>query len=113
MTGLKSLDNCCLRMENCNFKLIYILNFFAWINFVYFFFSSDTKQNKGSILKASVDYITQIRSEIDDAKKIQETNKYLLTINKKLLNKIKVNFFYLSVLSIKEILTVVPVKTYG
>ena len=53
---------------------------------------SDTKQNKGSILKASVDYILKIRAEGDELKKCQETNKYLLSLNKKLYNRVKVNF---------------------
>ena len=52
---------------------------------------SDTKQNKGSILKASVDYIIQVKTEMDEAKKVQETNKYLMSINKKLFNRVKVS----------------------
>ncbi len=52
--------------------------------------NSDTKQNKGSILKASVDYIIKVKTDIEEAKKIQETNKYLLSLNKKLYNRIKV-----------------------
>ena len=53
---------------------------------------SDTKQNKGSILKASVDYIIQVKNDVDEAKKVQEANKYLMSINKKLLSRIKVIF---------------------
>ena len=52
---------------------------------------SDTKQNKGSILKASVDYIIQVKNDIDEAKKVQDANRYLMSINKKLFNKIKVS----------------------
>ena len=52
---------------------------------------SDTKQNKGSILKASVDYIIQVKNDIEEAKKMQETNRYLMSINKKLFNRIKVS----------------------
>ncbi len=52
---------------------------------------SDTKQNKGSILKASVDYIIQVKNDIDEAKKVQDANKYLMSINKKLFNRIKVS----------------------
>ena len=52
---------------------------------------SDTKQNKGSILKASVDYIIQVKNDIDEAKKVQDANRYLMSINKKLFNRIKVS----------------------
>jgi hypothetical protein len=56
----------------------------------YFVFnSSDSKQNKGSILKASVDYIKQLRHNADEYKKAEETNKYLNLLNNKLFNRIK------------------------
>lgn len=57
--------------------------------FCYFEIKSDAKQNKGSILKASVDYIMRIKLENDENKKTNETNKYLMQLNKKLLNRIK------------------------
>ncbi|CAF0728026.1 unnamed protein product [Brachionus calyciflorus] len=49
----------------------------------------DTKQNKGSILKASVDYIQTITLEINDLRKRDEANKYMIQLNKKLCNRIK------------------------
>jgi hypothetical protein len=68
-----------------------IYKFLIWyiIRFI-FVVSSDAKQNKGSILKASVDYIMHIKAQSDETKKIIDTNKYLLGLNKKLCYRIKV-----------------------
>lgn len=55
----------------------------------FFYLLSDTKQNKGSILKASVDYIKQLKQNADEYKKAEETNKYLNLLNNKLFNRIK------------------------
>lgn len=50
---------------------------------------SDNKQNKGSILKASVDFIQTIKKENEELRKRDEFNKYVLQLNKKLCNRVK------------------------
>jgi hypothetical protein len=60
-------------------------------------YNSDTKQNKGSILKASVDYIIKVKSEFEETKKIQER---ILALNKMLYSRIKVFILIIGQLSI-------------
>ena len=53
--------------------------------------SSEAKQNKGSILKASVDYIRTLQGEVHKAKELADNFKKMAQLNRDLLNKIKVN----------------------
>ncbi|RNA35593.1 transcription factor EB isoform X2 [Brachionus plicatilis] len=53
------------------------------------FLDFDTKQNKGSILKASVDFIQIIKRENDELRKREEFSKYIIQLNKKLCNRVK------------------------
>ena len=48
------------------------------------------KQNKGSILKASVDYIRQLQNEIQKTKEIEEKLRHFSLVNRKLCNRVKV-----------------------
>lgn len=51
---------------------------------------SDLKQNKGSILKASVDYIKQLQNEVLKIKELEEKFRNATLVNRKLSTKIKV-----------------------
>lgn len=46
--------------------------------FCFLVFWSDTKQNKGSILKASVDYILYAQNQMKEVDKLKELNKRLV-----------------------------------
>ena len=48
------------------------------------------KQNKGSILKASVDYIINLQQEVKRTKEIDEKLHQMTMLNRKLMNKVKV-----------------------
>lgn len=50
------------------------------------------KQNKGSILKASVDYIKTLENELNKSKELNERFRQMTLINRQLLNRIKVFF---------------------
>ena len=52
----------------------------------------DVRQNKGSILKASVDYIRKLKVEQQKKKIIEEKMKIQEATNRKLLLKIQVHF---------------------
>ncbi len=52
--------------------------------------SNDAKQNKGSILKASVDYIRTLQTEVHKSKELAENFKKMAHLNRELLSKIKV-----------------------
>ena len=58
--------------------------------FLKIFLYSDLKQNKGSILKASVDYIHQLQAEVQRTKEIEEKLRNFALVNRKLLTRIKV-----------------------
>ena len=49
------------------------------------------KQNKGSILKASVDYIRQLQTELQKTKEIEDKLRQSTLMNRKLCARIKVN----------------------
>jgi hypothetical protein len=51
---------------------------------------SEIKQNKGSILKASVDYIKNLQYELNKAKDFQDKFKQMSLLNRKLVTRIKV-----------------------
>ena len=53
---------------------------------------AESKQNKGSILKASVDYIKNLQSEVSQAKELNEKFRQMSMLNRKLMNRIKVIF---------------------
>ena len=48
------------------------------LNYLFIPKNSDTKQNKGSILKASVDYIIYAQNEIKELERLREQNKRLI-----------------------------------
>lgn len=49
----------------------------------------EIKQNKGSILKASVDYIKSLKHELNKSKQLEEKFRQMSLLNKKLVNRIK------------------------
>lgn len=51
------------------------------------------KQNKGTILKCTVDYIKHLKKEVDRAKANQERHRETEELNAKLLLRIKVSCF--------------------
>lgn len=51
------------------------------------------KQNKGSILKASVDYIKNLQNELNKTKELNEKFRQMSIINRKLMGRIKVRKF--------------------
>jgi hypothetical protein len=52
------------------------------------------KQNKGSILKASVDYIKNLQNELNKTKELNEKFRQMSIINRKLMGRIKVRKFF-------------------
>jgi hypothetical protein len=50
---------------------------------------SEIKQNKGSILKASVDYIKNLQSELNQTKEFSEKFRQMTLLNHKLMSRIK------------------------
>ena len=55
-----------------------------------FVFKSEIKQNKGSILKASVDYIKALQNELNQAKELNEKFRQMSMLNRKLMSRVKV-----------------------
>jgi hypothetical protein len=51
---------------------------------------SEIKQNKGSILKASVDYIKTLQNELNQAKELNEKFRQMSMLNRKLVSRVKV-----------------------
>jgi len=51
---------------------------------------SEIKQNKGSILKASVDYIKNLQYELNKTKEQNERLAQLASMNQQLMDRIKV-----------------------
>jgi hypothetical protein len=49
------------------------------------------KQNKGAILKASVDYIKNLQNEINRTKDLEEKLSKMTILNKMLIDRIQVN----------------------
>ena len=71
------------------FSVQFNLKIFCFF-FLKIFLYSDLKQNKGSILKASVDYIHQLQAEVQRTKEIEEKLRNFALVNRKLLTRIKV-----------------------
>ena len=59
----------------------------------YYALFSEIKQNKGSILKASVDYIKNLKHEVHKSKELEEKFRQMSILNRKLINRIKVKEF--------------------
>ena len=55
-----------------------------------YFVSSDVRQNKGTILKASVDYIRKLRREQDRMRQIEEEKRNTEELNRRLLLRVQV-----------------------
>ncbi len=53
------------------------------------FLLSDNKLNKGSILKASVDYIKYLENQLNRSKEIDDKFRQMTLINRQLINRIK------------------------
>lgn len=53
------------------------------------FFKREIKQNKGSILKASVDYIKELKHEVNRSKELEDKFRQMTLLNRKLINRIK------------------------
>ena len=53
---------------------------------------SDVRQNKGTILKASVDYIKRLRREQERIKQIEEEKRNTEELNRRLLLRVQVGF---------------------
>lgn len=51
---------------------------------------SDVRQNKGTILKASVDYIRKLRREQDRMKQVEEEKRNTEELNRRLLLRVQV-----------------------
>ena len=64
--------------------------FMKW--FVCLFVSSDVRQNKGTILKASVDYIRKLKREQEHMRQLEEEKKNTEEINRRLLLRVQVRF---------------------
>ena len=54
-----------------------------------FFSQREIKQNKGSILKASVDYIKELRHEVNRSKELEDKFRQMTLLNRKLVSRIK------------------------
>ena len=52
---------------------------------------SDMRQNKGTILKASVDYIKRLRREQDRMKQVEEEKRNTEELNRRLLLRVQVS----------------------
>ena len=60
------------------------------INFRYYDIVRDVRQNKGSILKASVDYIRKLKTDQIKKRQLEEKVKQAEANNRKLLLKLQV-----------------------
>ena len=49
----------------------------------------EIKQNKGSILKASVDYIKSLKLELNRSKQVEEKLRQMALLNRKLISRIR------------------------
>lgn len=58
---------------------------------IIFVFVNRDKQNKGAILKASVDYIKNLQNEINRTKDLEEKLSKMTILNKLLIDRIQVN----------------------
>jgi hypothetical protein len=56
----------------------------------------EIKQNKGSILKASVDYIKALQNELNQAKELNEKFRQMSMLNRKLVSRVKVIVFLIA-----------------
>ena len=59
---------------------------------------SDVRQNKGTILKASVDYIRRLRKEQDRIKQIEEEKRSTEELNRRLLLRVQVSLILLIII---------------
>ena len=66
------------------------VQFINWFCFVF----SDVRQNKGTILKASVDYIRRLRREQDRMKQVEEEKKNTEELNRRLLLRVQVKITF-------------------
>ena len=55
-----------------------------------FSFSSDMKQNKGTILKSSVDYIRRLKKDRERLREFENRSQSLEEVNKKLMLRVQV-----------------------
>ena len=58
-----------------------------------FFIFSDVRQNKGTILKASVDYIRKLRREQDRMRQLEEEKRHTEELNRRLLLRVQVGYY--------------------
>lgn len=58
------------------------------------FVFSDVRQNKGTILKASVDYIRKLRKEQDRMRQVEEEKKNTEELNRRLLLRVQVRIAF-------------------
>ena len=72
--------------ETYKFQLFKLYLIFNFLNFL-----REIKQNKGSILKASVDYIKNLQYEVKRTKELGEKFNQMTLLNRKLVNRIKVS----------------------
>lgn len=56
-----------------------------------FVVSSDVRQNKGTILKASVDYIRRLKKEQDRIRQLEEEKRNSEELNRRLLLRVQVS----------------------
>lgn len=62
------------------------------VSYKYFLsFFRDMRQNKGTILKSSVDYIRNLKRDLDKMKRVDQEKKQLEMINRKLLLRVQVS----------------------
>jgi len=58
------------------------------------FVFSDVRQNKGTILKASVDYIRKLRREQDRMRQVEEEKRNTEELNRRLLLRVQVRIAF-------------------
>lgn len=66
------------------------VQFMKWFCFV----SSDVRQNKGTILKASVDYIRKLKREQDRMRQVEEEKRNTEELNRRLLLRVQVRIAF-------------------
>ena len=63
---------------------------YEWVLFSF----SDVRQNKGTILKASVDYIRKLKREQDRMKQVEEEKRNTEELNRRLLLRVQVRITF-------------------
>jgi hypothetical protein len=104
-TASRSLARCCPSKQTSTDLLIYCFLEISLYSFFYIFryydIVRDVRQNKGSILKASVDYIRKLKLDQQRKKLYEEKMRQQEATNRKLLLKLQVVHFGTSLMRLK------------